>query len=51
MPVILKSGGCSAWLEEEPADAPQLKAMLAPYPAEKRTCWAGQHARRQRQEQ
>ena len=39
MPVILKSGGCSAWLEEEPADAPQLKAMLAPYPSEEMTCW------------
>ena len=28
-----------AWLAEEPADARQLKAMLAPYPSEKMTCW------------
>ena len=28
-----------AWLGEEPADAPQLKAMLAPYPSEEMTCW------------
>jgi len=28
-----------AWLGEEPADARQLKAMLAPYPSEGMTCW------------
>jgi putative SOS response-associated peptidase YedK len=28
-----------AWLGEEPADARQLKAMLAPYPSERMTCW------------
>ena len=27
------------WLGEEPADARQLKAMLAPYPSEEMTCW------------
>jgi len=26
-------------LEQEPDDARQLKAMLAPYPPEKMTCW------------
>jgi hypothetical protein len=25
---------CRVWLGEEPADAPQLKALLAPYPSE-----------------
>jgi len=28
-----------AWLGEEPTDARQLKAMLAPYPSEEMTCW------------
>jgi putative SOS response-associated peptidase YedK len=27
------------WLGEEPADPPQLKALLAPYPSEEMTCW------------
>jgi putative SOS response-associated peptidase YedK len=28
----------TAWLEEEPAYARQLKAILAPYPSEEMTC-------------
>ena len=28
-----------AWLGEEPADEPQLKALLAPYPADDMICW------------
>jgi hypothetical protein len=39
MPVVLKPGAWPAWLGEEPADPPQLKALLAPYPAEDMTCW------------
>ena len=39
MPVVLGPETWPAWLGEEPADAPQLKAMLAPYPSEEMTCW------------
>ena len=28
-----------AWLGEEPAEAPQLKALLAPYPSEEMVAW------------
>jgi putative SOS response-associated peptidase YedK len=28
-----------AWLGEEPADPPHLKALLAPYPSEDMICW------------
>jgi putative SOS response-associated peptidase YedK len=28
-----------AWLGKEAADAPQLKARLAPYPSEKMVAW------------
>jgi hypothetical protein len=28
------------WLEEEPADPRQLKALLAPFPSEAMTCWS-----------
>ena len=28
-----------AWLGEEPADAPQLKSLLAPYPSEEMVAW------------
>ena len=28
-----------AWLGEETADPHQLKALLAPYPSERMTCW------------
>jgi putative SOS response-associated peptidase YedK len=39
MPVILKPNWWSVWLGEEPADAPQLKALLAPYPSEEMVAW------------
>ena len=39
MPVVLGSETWPAWLGEQPSDAGQLKAMLAPYPSEKMTCW------------
>src|SRR5215472_17437858 len=36
MPVVL---GPETWPGEDPADARQLKAMLAPYPSAQMTCW------------
>ena len=39
MPVVLKPEGWPAWLGEEPADAPRLKALLAPYPSEEMVAW------------
>ena len=39
MPVILKPDAWPAWLGEEPADEPQLKALLTPYPADDMICW------------
>ena len=39
MPVALRPETWPAWLGEEPADARQLKAMLAPYPSEGMKCW------------
>ena len=39
MPVILKSAAYPAWLGEKPADAPQLKALLTPYPPDEMMCW------------
>jgi putative SOS response-associated peptidase YedK len=39
MPVVLKSESWPAWLGEEPADAPRLKTLLGPYPAEEMMCW------------
>jgi len=39
MPVVLGPETWPAWLEEEPADACQLKAMLAPYPSTQMTWW------------
>jgi putative SOS response-associated peptidase YedK len=39
MPVILKPDAWPAWLGEEPADEQQLKALLAPYPADDMICW------------
>jgi putative SOS response-associated peptidase YedK len=29
----------SIWFGEEPADAPQLKALLVPYPSEEMVAW------------
>jgi len=37
--VVLSPETWSAWLGEAPADAGQLKAMLAPYPSEEIMCW------------
>jgi len=39
MPVILARDNWPLWLGEEAANVPQLKALLAPYPSEKMTCW------------
>jgi putative SOS response-associated peptidase YedK len=39
MPVVLGPEAWPAWLGEEPADARQLKAMVAPLPSEEMTCW------------
>jgi putative SOS response-associated peptidase YedK len=39
MPVILKPQAWPMWLGEEPADVPQLQALLAPYPADGMICW------------
>jgi putative SOS response-associated peptidase YedK len=39
MPVVLGPQAWPVWLGEEPADARQLKAVLAPYPSHGMTCW------------
>jgi putative SOS response-associated peptidase YedK len=39
MPVVLKPASWPIWLGEAAADAPQLKALLAPYPADEMICW------------
>jgi putative SOS response-associated peptidase YedK len=39
MPVVLAPEAWPLWLGQEPADPRQLKALLAPYPAERMTCW------------
>jgi SOS response associated peptidase (SRAP) len=39
VPVVLKPDVWPSWLGEEPTDRRQLQALLAPYPAEKMTCW------------
>ena len=39
MPVVLKPEAWPAWLGEEPADAAELKALLAPHPADEMICW------------
>jgi putative SOS response-associated peptidase YedK len=41
MPVILSPDTWPVWLGEEAAEATQLKALLAPYPADRMTCWPG----------
>jgi putative SOS response-associated peptidase YedK len=40
MPVILAPEAWPTWLGEQPADARQLKSLLAPYPSEDMICWA-----------
>jgi putative SOS response-associated peptidase YedK len=39
MPVVLKPQAWPVWLGEQPADVPQLKALLTPYPSDEMTCW------------
>jgi putative SOS response-associated peptidase YedK len=39
MPVVLGPKTWPVWLGEEPADPRQLKALLAPYPSKRMTCW------------
>ena len=39
VPVVLGPEAWPMWLGEEPADPPQLKSLLAPYPSEAMTCW------------
>jgi putative SOS response-associated peptidase YedK len=39
MPVILKPATWPLWLGEEPATPRDLKALLAPYPAEEMISW------------
>jgi putative SOS response-associated peptidase YedK len=39
MPVVLKPAAWPAWLGEELADPPHLKALLAPYPSDDMICW------------
>src|SRR5437588_11685854 len=39
MPAIIAPEAWPAWLGEEPADAAQLKALLAPYPSDDMICW------------
>jgi putative SOS response-associated peptidase YedK len=39
MPVVLTPADWPAWLGEEPADVPHLKALLAPYAGDDMICW------------
>jgi len=39
MPVAPGPETWPQWLGQEPADARQLKALLAPYPSEETVCW------------
>jgi putative SOS response-associated peptidase YedK len=39
MPVVLSHAAWPEWLGEEPADAPHLKALLAPYQSEEMVAW------------
>jgi putative SOS response-associated peptidase YedK len=39
MPVVLPPEAWPAWLGEEPAAEPHLKALLAPYPSDDMICW------------
>ncbi len=39
MPVVLPPEAWPAWLGEEPAEPPQLKALLAPYPSDEMIAW------------
>ena len=39
MPVVLEPDIWPVWLGEEPADMPQLKSLLVPYPSDEMICW------------
>jgi putative SOS response-associated peptidase YedK len=39
MPVVLAPEAWPVWLGEEPAELPQLKALLAPYPSDEMVAW------------
>ena len=39
MPVIIKPEDWPLWLGEQPADVPELKALLAPYPSDQMVFW------------
>jgi putative SOS response-associated peptidase YedK len=39
MPVVLKADAWPLWLDEQRAEVPQLKALLAPYPSNEMICW------------
>jgi putative SOS response-associated peptidase YedK len=39
MPAVLKPEMWPAWLGEQPATVPELKAMLAPLPFRDMVCW------------
>jgi putative SOS response-associated peptidase YedK len=39
MPVVLKPEAWPTWLGEQPAELPQLKSLLAPYPSDEMICW------------
>jgi len=39
MPVVLAPEAWPAWLGEDPADQPQLKSLLVPYPSDGMICW------------
>ena len=51
MPAVLKPEAWPVRLGEQPADVPQVKALLAPYPFRGHDLLAGERARRQRQKQ
>jgi putative SOS response-associated peptidase YedK len=38
-PVVLAPEVWPVWLGEEPADVPQLKSLLVPYPSDGMVCW------------
>src|SRR5262249_34239694 len=39
MPVVLKPETWPVWLDEQPGEVPQIKALLASYPFHEMTCW------------
>jgi putative SOS response-associated peptidase YedK len=39
MPVVLQPEAWPVWLGGQPADVPQLKALLVPYPSDQMICW------------